>query len=399
MSLELSKKALAIKPSSTLAITDKAKALRAQGLDVVSFSVGEPDFDTPEHIRQAAIDAIHQGYTRYTPAAGLPQLRKAVTEKLRRDNGLEYDWKDVVISNGGKHALINAFLAILNPGDEVIIPAPYWLSYSEMVRIAGGTPVILRTKKEDGFMVNWDELEMVATPKTKALILTSPSNPTGMIYGWEDLESIARFANLHDIFIISDEIYEKLIYTGQKHISIASFGPETKRRTIVVNGLSKSYAMTGWRIGYTAAPPEVSKVIASLQSHMTSNPHSVAQMAALAALTGPQDCVEEMRLEFKKRCEYIYEREEAIPLISAWKPEGAFYLFVDISKTIGKKYRGASIGSAADFARLLLDYKLVALIPCEDFGMGDHIRISYACSMEDIKKGMDRLEEFVNELE
>ena len=397
--MELSKRAMSIKASTTMAISSKAAELKAAGLDVVSFGAGEPDFNTPAHIGQAGIDAIHNGQTRYTAAAGLPELRKAVCDKLKKDNGLEYEPAQVIISNGAKHSLINTFMAILNEGDEVIIPAPFWLSYSEMVRIAGGVPVIIHTKKENKFMMTKEELENAYTEKYKAVVLTSPSNPTCQVLGRADLEMIAAFAISHDILVISDEIYEKLIYDeGKEHISIASLSKEIYDRTIVINGVSKSYAMTGWRIGYAAAPLPIAKLMASLQSHMASNPNTIAQMATITALNGPQDCVAEMCVEFKKRRDYIFEREEAIPLLSALKPEGAFYLFVDVSGTYGKSYAGQEIKTAADFASILLDQKYVAVVPCADFGMPDYIRLSYATSMELIKKGMDRIEEMVKEL-
>lgn len=397
--MELSKKAMSIKPSSTMAISSKAAQLKADGKDIVTFGVGEPDFDTPEHIRNAGIAAIESGETRYTAAAGTPALRQAVCDKLKRDNALDYLPAQVIISNGAKHSLMNAFMAILNEGDEVIIPAPYWLSYSEMVKIAGGTPIIIQTKKENQFMMTKEELEAAYTERTKAVVLTSPSNPTGMVTSYEDLKMVADFAVEKDVFVISDEIYEKLIYDeDKKHISIASLGEEIYNRTIVINGVSKSYAMTGWRIGFAAAPLEIAKLMASLQSHMASNPNTIAQVATLAALNGSQNCVEEMCVEFKKRRDYIFEREEAIPLIQALKPEGAFYLFVDVTGTYGKKHDGMEIQSAADFASVLLEKKFVAVVPCADFGMPDYIRLSYATSMELIKKGMDRIEEMVKEL-
>lgn len=398
--MELSRKALDIKPSSTMEISSKAAQLKAEGKDVVAFAAGEPDFDTPKHIRQAGIHAIESGMTRYTPAAGTPALRQAVCDKLKRDNGLDYAPAQVVISNGAKHSLMNAFLAILNEGDEVLIPAPFWLSYSEMVRIAGGEPVIIHTKEENQFMLAKEELEQVVTAKTKAVVLTSPSNPTGMVTSKRDLEMIADFAVRHDLLVISDEIYEKLIYEADKeHISIASLGKEIYDRTIVINGVSKSYAMTGWRIGYAAAPLEIAKLMASLQSHMASNPNSIAQAAALAALEGPQECVSEMCAEFRKRRDYIFEREEAIPMLRALKPEGAFYLFVDVSGTYGKRCGEREINSAADFASALLERKYVAAVPCADFGMPDYMRLSYATDMETIKEGMDRIEAFVKELQ
>lgn len=397
--MELSRRAERIKPSSTLAISAKASELKSQGFDIVGFGVGEPDFETPEHIKEAGIKAIKDGFTRYTPASGITELRKAVAKKLKDDNGLDYDFTQIIISNGAKHALINAFMAILNEGDEVIIPAPYWLSYSEIVNIAGGVPVIVKTKKENNYMLTREELDAAYTEKTKALVIVSPSNPTGMVSSIDDLKMIADFAVEKDIIVIADEIYEKLIYDeDKKHISLAFLGKEIYDRTIIINGVSKSYAMTGWRIGYTASNPKIAKLIGSLQSHMTSNPNSIAQKATLAAIEGPQDCVKEMCVEFKKRRDYIFEREEKIPFITALKPEGAFYLFIDVSGLYGKKYEGVEINSAADMADLLIEKKLVAVVPCADFGMPDHIRLSYATSLEMIKKGMDRIEEFVNEL-
>lgn len=398
--MELSRKIMSIRPSATLAVTAKAKDLKAAGKDVIAFAAGEPDFDTPENIRQAGIDAINSGFTRYTAAPGIIELRKAICDKLKNDNNMEYDPSQIIVCNGAKHALANTFMAILNDGDEVIIPAPFWVSYSAMVEIAGGKPVIVYTKAENNFMLSKEDLEGAYTDKTKAIVLVSPSNPTGMIASRENLQAIADFAVEKDLLVIADEIYEKLIYNkNKKHISIGSLNKEIFDRTITINGVSKSYAMTGWRIGYVAAPPAVAKCINVIQSHMASNANAIAQKAALEAITGPQDSVELMRQQFEKRCDYIFEREEEIPYISALKPEGAFYLFVDISGTCGKKYKGTEIKNAADFATLLLDNKLAAVVPCADFGMENYIRLSYAISLDDIKKGMDRLAEFVNELE
>lgn len=397
--MKLSEKALGIKPSSTLSITEKAGVLRGEGKDVISFSVGEPDFDTPDHIKKAAIDAINEGFTKYTPAAGTVELRKAVAKKLKEDNGLDYDYTQIVISNGAKHSLVNALMAIVNPGDEVVIPAPFWLSYAEMVRIAGGTPVIAYTKAENNFELSREILESAYTDKTKAVIVTTPSNPTGMVLTEKCLREIADFAVEKDIIVIADEIYEKLIYSkDKKHISIASFGKEIYERTITVNGVSKSYAMTGWRIGYTASSKQIAKLMASMQSHMTSNPNSIAQMAALAAIEGPQDCVEDMREKFEERRDYIYDRVAKMPYLKTLKPEGAFYLFVDFSGTYGKKYNDTVLESAAQIGALLLDEELIAVVPCADFGMPDYIRFSYATSNENIKKGMDRLEDFISKL-
>ena len=397
--MKLSEKALGIKPSSTLSITEKAGILRSEGKNVISFSIGEPDFDTPEHIKKAAVDAINAGFTRYTAAAGIVELRKAVAKKLKEDNGLDYDYTQIVISNGAKHSLINALMAIINPGDEVIIPAPYWLSYAEMVRLAGGTPVVVYMDQNEGFALTRKVLEKGYSDKTKAVIITTPSNPTGIVMDEGQLREIADFAVEKDIAVIADEIYEKLIYSeDKKHISIASLNKEIYDRTITINGVSKSYAMTGWRIGYAAAPAPIAKLMSSMQSHMTSNPNSIAQKAALAAIEGPQDCVENMRKQFAKRRDYIYDRVVNMPYVKTVKPEGAFYLFVDFSGTYGKSYKGTVLESAAQIGAILLDEKLIAVVPCADFGMPNHIRLSYATSIENITEGMNKLEEFLKEL-
>ena len=397
--MELSRKVLNIKPSATLAVTTKAKELKAAGKDIIAFAAGEPDFDTPETIREAGIEAINTGFTRYTATPGIIELREAISKKLKDDNNIEYAPSQITVCSGAKQALANAFMSIINDGDEVIIPAPFWVSYSAIVELAGGKPVIVYTKAENNFMLSKEDLENAYTEKTKALILVSPSNPTGMIASKENLQAIADFAVEKDILVISDEIYEKLIYEkNKKHISIASLNKDIYDRTITINGVSKSYAMTGWRIGYVAAPLAIAKCINTVQSHMASNPNSIAQKAALEAISGPQESVEIMRQQFEKRRDYIFKREEEIPYISALKPEGAFYLFVDISGLCGKKYNGKEITNAADFAAELLENKLTAVVPCADFGMPKHIRLSYAISLDDIKKGMDRISEFVSEL-
>ena len=397
--MELSRKVLNIKPSATLAVTTKAKELKAAGKDIIAFAAGEPDFDTPENIREAGIEAINTGFTRYTATPGIIELREAISKKLKDDNNIEYAPSQITVCSGAKQALANAFISIINDGDEVIIPAPFWVSYSAIVELAGGKPVIVYTKAENNFMLSKEDLENAYTEKTKALILVSPSNPTGMIASKENLQAIADFAVEKDILVISDEIYEKLIYEkNKKHISIASLNKDIYDRTITINGVSKSYAMTGWRIGYVAAPLAIAKCINTVQSHMASNPNSIAQKAALEAISGPQESVEIMRQQFEKRRDYIFKREEEIPYISALKPEGAFYLFVDISGLCGKKYNGKEITNAADFAAELLENKLTAVVPCADFGMPKHIRLSYAISLDDIKKGMDRISEFVSEL-
>ncbi len=398
MALTLSVKAAAVKPSSTLAITAKAKELKAQGIDVVGFGAGEPDFNTPDNINQVAIQAIQDGFTKYTPASGTEELKKAVCEKLSSFNQLEYKPNQVVISNGGKHSLTNVFTAILNPGDEVIIPAPYWLSYPEIVKLAGGVPVIIRGEKEQSYKVTAKQIEEACTDKTKAFILNTPSNPTGMIYTREELEAIAEVVVRKDIYVVADEMYEYLVYNKKEHISIASFNDEIYKRTITCSGLSKSYAMTGWRIGYTGSSVEIAKLMGSVQSHQTSNPNSIAQKAAVEALRGPQDTVNSMREEFDKRRTYMYDRVKNMPLVSCLEPDGAFYLFIDISKILEKKYKGKAIATVNDLATILIEDYKVAVIPCEDFGFDDHIRLSYAISIQQIEKGLDRIETFLKDI-
>lgn len=398
MSLELSRKALAVKPSSTLEITAKAKEMKNLGKDVIGFGAGEPDFDTPEHICIAAKRAIDDGFTKYTTASGITELKEAIAKKFHNFNHIDYSPNQIVISNGGKHALTNVFTAIINEGDEVIIPAPYWLSYPEIVKLAGGVPVIVRTQKSNSYKITIEELEAAYTEKTKAFILNSPCNPTGMIYDRNEIQQIADFAVSHDIYVISDEIYENLCYGKEEPISIASLNEEIYKRTITVNGLAKSYAMTGWRIGYTGAPLEIAKIMGSVQSHQTSNPNSIAQKAALAAISGDQTCVRVMNAAFDERRKYIYERVCDIEGLSAIEPKGAFYVFVDATEIIGKKYNGQVITSAADIGRILIEDYYVAIIPCDDFGFPDHFRLSYAISVNEIDKGMDRIKEFCQSL-
>lgn len=399
MSLELSKKALAVKPSSTLEITAKAKEMKKNGMDVVGFAAGEPDFNTPEPICIAAKRAIDDGFTKYTPASGITELKEAISKKFKNFNHLNYEPEQIVISNGGKHVLTNVFTTIINPGDEVIIPAPYWLSYPEIVKLAGGVPVIIKGSKETSYKVTVDMLENAFTDKTKAFILNSPNNPTGLMYEKNELEAIADFAVKHDIYVISDEIYENLCYGKQEAVSIASLNDEIYKRTITVNGLAKSYAMTGWRIGYAGAPLEIAKIMGNIQSHQTSNPNSIAQMAALAAISGDQTCVREMNAAFDERRKYIFEKLKNIDGLSAIEPKGAFYLFVDMSEFIGKHYFGHEINNAVDFAKFLLEDYQVAIIPCGDFGFDDHFRLSYAISVSQIDKGMSRIKEFCDNIE
>ena len=399
MSLTLSKKAMAVKPSSTLAITAKAKEMKANGVDVVGFGAGEPDFNTPDNINEAAIRAINEGFTKYTPASGIMELKEAICEKFKRFNGISYEPGQIVISNGGKHCLTNIFEAILNPGDEVIIPAPYWLSYPEIVKLADGVPVFIRGEKKDGYKVSAEQIKAAITPNTKALVLNTPSNPTGMIYTREELEAIAKVVVEADIYVIADEMYENLLYNGAEHVSIASLGEEIYKRTITCSGVAKGYAMTGWRIGYIGASAEVAKVMGSLQSHQTSNPNSIAQKAALEAISGPQDTVEAMRQEFDKRRKYMYERFCKMPHVSTLEPQGAFYVFVDVTEACEKEYKGEKIGTAAKLADILINDYSVAVVPCADFGFPDHMRLSYAISLEQIEKGLDRIETFLKTLE
>jgi len=398
MALTLSKKSEQVKPSSTLAITAKAKEMRANGIDVVGFGAGEPDFNTPQNICDAAIKAINDGFTKYTPASGTNELKNAICKKFKEFNNIEYAPNQIVISNGGKHSLTNIFDAILNPGDEVIIPAPYWLSYPEMVKLSDGVPVFIVGGKEQGYKVTAKQIEDAVTDKTKALVLNSPSNPTGMIYSREELEAIAEVAVRKDFYVVADEMYEYLIYGEEKHVSIASLNPEIYKRTITCSGLSKSYAMTGWRVGYCGASVEITKRMSAMQSHATSNPNSIAQKAAYEALMGPQEEIEKMRKEFNNRREYMVKRVQAMPLVECKEPKGAFYVFIDVSKVLEKTYQGALIETAAKLAEILLDEFSVAVVPCADFGFADHIRLSYAISIEQIEKGLDRIENFLKQL-
>ena len=399
MALTLSKKAQAVKPSSTLAITAKANELKAKGLDVVGFGAGEPDFNTPDNICDAAIHAIHAGFTKYTPAAGTVELKQAICKKFESFNKLHYEPNQIVVSNGGKHSLTNIFSAILNPGDEVIIPAPFWLSYPEIVRLEDGVPVIIRCGKEQGYKMTAEQLAAACTEKTKAVVLNTPNNPTGMIYTREELEAIAKVIVEKDIYCVADEMYENLIYEGHEAVSIASLNEEIYKRTITCSGVAKSYAMTGWRIGYTGSSAEIAKLMGSVQSHQTSNPNSIAQKATVEALLGPQDTVQEMNKEFDKRRIYMYERVAKMDLVDALKPLGAFYVFIDVSKLLEKSYKGEKIADVGKLAKILIEDYMTAVIPCADFGFDDHIRLSYAISMEQIKKGLDRIEQFIKDVQ
>ncbi len=375
-----------VKPSSTLAITSKAKKLSSEGFDIVSLAAGEPDFDTPDFVKEAGIEAIKSGFTKYTPTTGIPELKKLISEKLRKDNFLGYEPNQIVVSCGAKHSIFNALTVLVNPGDEVLIPSPYWVSYPEMVNLCLGLPRFIKTLPENNFKITPTQLKEQISSKTKVLILNSPSNPTGCVYKEEELRKIAEICVENKIFVISDEIYEKLIYDGLKHISIAGFNKDIYDLTITINGLSKSYSMTGWRIGYLAAALDISEAVSRLQDHSTSNPNSIAQKAALAALSYSGDFFSGIVKEFQNRRNYCMERLKKMPKISPVFPEGAFYIFFDISKT-GLK--------SLDFANRLLEEKYVSLIPGEGFGMDNYARMSFATSMEQLKKGMDRLSDFI----
>lgn len=394
MNISLSEKGLNISPSVTLEITAKAKSMKAQGIDVISFGAGEPDFNTPENIRKEGIRAIESGLTKYTPASGIIELKEAVCRKFKEDNNIEYKPENIVISSGAKHSIYNALMAIINPGDEVIIGVPYWVSYPELVKLAGGTPVLLHTKEENDFKFTVQDLDKVKTDKTKALILNSPSNPTGAIYYRDELEKIADWAVKNNILIISDEIYEKLVYDGE-HISIASLNDDIKDLTIVINGMSKAYSMTGWRIGFLAAHKEIAKVISNIQSHTTSNPCSISQYASVVGLTGDQSTVEEMKKHFKNRRDYMVETINSIKGLSCRKPKGAFYIMVNISQQKGTTIKGQYINSSLDLAKVLLDEARVAVIPGIGFGDDDYIRLSYATSMENIEEGLRRIKQVI----
>ncbi|MGH8047731.1 MAG: pyridoxal phosphate-dependent aminotransferase [Chthoniobacterales bacterium] len=387
--MQLSSRVETLTPSLTLAIDSKAKAMKAEGIDVCGFGAGEPDFDTPEHIKAAAQAAIETGFTKYTPSSGIPELRQAISEKFAADNKLEYKPSQIIVSNGAKQSCYNAIMAVCEPGDEVIIPAPYWLSYPEMVRLAGAEPVFVQTNEENDWKITAAQFEEAMTPKTKMIILNTPGNPTGSVYTREELRAITEVAAEEDIYILSDEIYEKLVYDGTEHVSVASLTPEAYDLTITVNGFSKAYSMTGWRLGYLGAPEAIAKAIDSMQSHSTSNPCSFAQKGALAALKGDQQPVVDMREEFNIRREYMHGRLSSINGITAVKPLGAFYVLANIS--------GLGLTST-NFADRLLSKANVAVVPGIAFGDDRTIRLSYATSMDMIKKGLDRIEEFAKTL-
>lgn len=394
---ELSKIALSIQPSATMAIDSMFKQMKADGIDVIGFGAGEPDFATPDHIKEAGYKAIENNETRYTPASGTIELRKAICARLKEDCGLDYDFKQIAVSNGAKPCVYVALRALVNPGDEVILPAPYWVSYSELINMVGGVPVIVETKEQDGFKLTAEELAAAITPNTKAMILNNPSNPTGMMYSREELKDLACVCVEKDIYVISDEIYYDLVYDNQEFVSFASLGEEVKERTLLINGVSKSYAMTGWRIGYVAANHEIAKVIGNYLSHCTGSPSSISQKASVEALSSHQsrETIHSMRLAFERRRNYMVERMNTIPGVSCIKPEGAFYVMMNIEKLVGTGLHGTIIQNADDFGTLFLKYGKVAVVPGTSFGAPNFVRWSYATSIENIREGLNRLERFL----
>lgn len=400
LSVHLSARARAIAPSPTMAIDAKSKQLIAEGHDVVNFSVGEPDFDTPEHIRQAAVQQIAKGgrIFKYSPAAGFPDLRQAICDKLREDNGLTYTPEQIVVSNGAKQSLFNAFQVLLDPGDEVIIQTPYWVSYPEMVKLAGGVPVIVTTDEASGFKMTADQIRAHLTDRTRIINLNSPSNPTGAVYTRKELEAIAELVVAKDLMVVTDEMYEKLLYDGAEHVSIASFGPEIQKRTITINGMSKAYAMTGWRMGYTASETIYAKAMGDLQSQSTSGPSSLSQIASIEALRGDQAPIEEMRQEFDRRRLFMLERLKQIPDFSVnVTPQGAFYLFPNVTAVFGKTIRGRHVENDDTLAQLILQHAKCGVVPGSGFGAPGYIRFSYATAMERIAEGMNRIQALLSE--
>lgn len=396
--MQLSKKAGNISPSITLSITAKANELKKQGVDVVSFGAGEPDFNTPENIINAAIKAMKDGKTKYTPAGGILELKETICKKFKKDNNLDYKPSQITISTGAKQCLANAFMAILNPGDEVLIPIPYWVSYPELVKLADGVPVFVETKKENNYKYTVEDLEKAVTDKTKAILINSPNNPTGTIYHEDELLKIADFAKKHNLLIVSDEIYEKLIYDGKKHVSIASLNEDAFNRTLVINGVSKTYAMTGWRLGYIAASEEITKIMTSIQSHMTSNVNTITQYATIETLNGPVEELKNMVSEFENRRNFMVDKLSKISGVSIIKPSGAFYIMVDISDYFNTVFKGQKIENSLDFAKVLLDEEKVAVIPGAGFGLDNYIRLSYATSMKVIETGIDRISTFLSKI-
>ena len=396
--MKLSERTKGIKPSITLALAAKAAAMRAQGIGVINFAAGEPDFDTPDRIKEAAVQALKKGMTKYTEVRGIQPLREIIAEKYQRDEGLQYDMDEILVSCGGKHSLYNVFQAILNEGDEVLIPAPYWVSYRDMAMLAGAVPRIVETKRENGYRITPKELQAALGPRVRVFILNSPNNPTGAAYSRDELEALAQVLEPHECFIISDDVYEKIVYDGFRFQNIVGINGNLRERTVIINSLSKTYAMTGWRIGYALGPAPLISTAAKIQSQSTSNPTSFAQAAAVEALQGPQDEVGEMVREFQRRRNTIVERFNAMEGVECLNPEGAFYVFPRIGSLFGKKGKKAKIASASDLTDFLLEEAQVVAVPGEDFGSADHVRFSYATSFEDIERGCDRIEAALKKL-
>ncbi len=396
--MKLSGRTKLIKPSVTLALAAKAQAMRAEGIDLVNFTAGEPDFDTPQRIKDAAVEALKRGMTKYTDVRGIEPLRLAILEKYRNEYGLKYEKTEVLVSCGGKHALYNVIQAVIDQGDEVVIPSPYWVSYSDMVLLAGGTPKLVRTSEENGYRITPEQLKGALTSKTRAFILNSPCNPTGAAYSRDDLAGLARVLERHDCLILSDDIYEKIVYDGFRFHSILAIEPKLRERTLLFNSLSKSYAMTGWRVGYVLGPAAVISASANIQSQSTSNPTSIAQAAALEALRGPQDEIGVMVGEFHKRRDVIVKRLKGMAGISCFNPQGAFYVFPNVRSLLGKTGRGKKLASASDVVDYFLTEARVLAVPGEDFGSTENIRVSYATSLQEIEKGCDRIEAAIKKL-
>ncbi len=396
--MKLASRVQQIKPSPTLAISAKAKAMQAAGVDVINFGAGEPDFDTPDNIKAAGIKAIQEGFTRYTAVPGIPELKKAIQAKLSRENGLSYEIDEIIVSCGGKHSFYNMAQALLDPGDEIIVPAPYWVSYPPMIQLAGGKAVIIPTTEDQGFKITPDQLRRQITEKTRAVVINSPSNPTGSAYSLTELEALAEVIIEHDILVISDEIYEHIIYDGFAQHSIAGVNLQMKERTIILNGVSKSYAMTGWRIGFTAAPAPLVAAMTKIQSQSTSNPTSISQKAAIEAYNGPQDFIAMVLPAFDERRRYIVKALNDIPGVSCFTPTGAFYAFPRVKELLSRSFNGQPVESSLNLCALLLDEAKIAAVPGEAFGAPGYLRLSYATSLENIKNGMERLADFVKKL-
>jgi aspartate aminotransferase len=394
--MKVSQRAKAVAPSATLAVTNRANELKAQGIDIVGFGAGEPDFDTPEYIKEAAIKAMKEGKTKYTAAAGIPELRKTIAQKLQTENGLNYTPEQVVVNIGGKHSVYEAMQAVLDPGDELLLPAPYWVTYPEAAGLAGATVKVLETDKKNSYKITPEQLKKAIGPKTAMLILNSPSNPGGFTYTPDELRALAKVLEGTNVVVMSDEIYEKLIYGDTKFISFAALSQDAFNRTLTLNGLSKAYSMTGWRLGYTAGPLDVIKAMARLQDHMTSNPVTFAQWAAIAAM-GPQsaEAIEKMRVEFEKRARYMADRLRAMPGVECVEPTGAFYCFPDVSSHYGRTLGGVKPTGSMDFAKALLEQANVAVVPGLPFGCDKNVRLSFATSMQQITKGLDRMEQWL----